>query len=74
MKLEIEVSEQDLLELGKQAVEREVQASLERLRLRTAFTRLSEEIREAWDEEDYWKEVNLARQEAWESYRKEIGL
>ena len=74
MKLEIEVSEQDLLEFGKQAVEKEIQDSLERLRLRATFTRLSKEIREAWNEEDYWKEVNLARQEVWESYKDEMGL
>ena len=74
MKLEIEVSEQDLIEFGKQAVEKEIRASLKRMRLRTTFTQLSEKIREAWDEEAYWKEVDLARKEAWEIYRKEIGL
>lgn len=74
MKLEIEVSEQDLLEFGRQAVEKEMQASLKRMRLRTSFTQLSEKIREAWSEEDYWKEVDLARKESWEIYRKEIGL
>lgn len=74
MKLEIEVSEQDLLEFGKQAVENEMQASLKRMRLRIAFTKLSEKIREAWNEEDYWQEVKLARKDAWESYRKEVGL
>lgn len=74
MKLEIEVSEQDLLEFGRQAVEREMQDSLKRMRLRTSFAQLSEKIRGAWSEEDYWKEVDLARQEAWEIYRKDIGL
>lgn len=74
MKLEIEVSEQDLLEFGKQAVEREMRASLRRMRMRLSFIQLSEKIREAWDEEDYWQEVDLARKEAWEICRKEIGL
>lgn len=74
MKLEIEVSEQDLLEFGKKAVEKEMQGTLHRLRLRTAFEQLSEKIRETWDEADYWKEVDLARKEAWSVYRKEIGL
>ncbi len=74
MKLEIEVSEQDLIEFGKQAVKKEMQASIKRLRLRTAFAQLSEKIQEAWNEDDYWKEVSLARKEAWEIYRKEIGL
>lgn len=74
MKLEIEVSEQDLIEFGKQAIEKEMQASLKRMRMRIAFVQLSNEIRAAWDEKDYWKEVDLARQEAWEIYRKEIGL
>lgn len=74
MKLEIEVSEQDLREFGREAVENEMQASLKRMRLRTTFTQLSAKIREAWNEEDYWREVKLARKEAWESYRKEVGL
>ncbi len=74
MKLEIEVSEQDLLKLGKKAVEKEVQASINRMQLRIAFTQLSDAIREDWSEEDYWREVDLARKEAWEIYRKEIGL
>lgn len=74
MKLEIEVSEQDLLEFGRQAVEKEMQASLKRMRLRTSFARLSEKVRGSWTEEDHWKAVDVAKKEAWEVYRKEIGL
>ncbi|MGD1863995.1 MAG: hypothetical protein ACFB0D_05525 [Phormidesmis sp.] len=74
MKLEVEVSEQDLIELGKEALEKEMQASIKRLRLRNSFNQLSKKIRETWNEKDYFKEVDLARKEAWEIYRKEIGL
>lgn len=74
MKLEIEISEQDLLEFGKQAIEKEMQASLKRMRLRTTFAQLSDQIREVWDEADYRQEMDQARKEAWEIYRKEIGL
>lgn len=44
------------------------------MRLRTSFAQLSEKIRSAWNEEEYWQEVDLAKKEAWEIYRKEIGL
>lgn len=63
-----------MIEFGKQAVEKEIQSGLKWMRMRTAFTQLSEKNREAWDEEDYWKEVDLARKEAWEIYKREVGL
>ena len=74
MKLEVEVSEQDLMDLGKKALEQEMQASIKRLRLRTSFSQLSKKIKATWDESDYWQQVDKARKEAWESYRKEVGL
>ena len=74
MKLEVEVSEQDLMDLGKKALEQEMQASIKRLRLRTSFSQLSKKIKATLDESDYWQQVDKARKEAWESYRKEVGL
>lgn len=74
MKLEIEVSEQDLIEFGKQAIEKEIRDSLIWLRLRRDFERVSQEIRAHWQVDDYEKEVSAIREEVWQEYKQEIGL
>ena len=74
MKLEIEISDKELMEFGKEAIEQEVKDSIRRRRLRAAFIQLSQEICANWDADEYDKQVELARKEAWEIYREEIGL
>lgn len=59
MRLEIKISEQDLLEFGKQAIERELQHGLTRLRLRHGLGQPSEGTKFKWHLDSYKKEASV---------------
>ncbi len=74
MQLTIEVSEQTLLNFGKQAIERELQASLKHLRLRETFSRLAKEIQANYTEADYQDALEKVRADTWQDYKRGLDL
>jgi hypothetical protein len=74
MQLTIEISEQDLLDFGRQTVERELQATLEWLRLRNRLSVLAKGLRESCEEAEYEASVARIRAEAWQEYKQGLEL
>ena len=74
MQLTIDIPEQTLLHFGKQAIERELQAGLKRLRLREAFSRLAQELQGHYSETDYFDALEKIRADSWQEYKRDLGL
>ena len=74
MQLTIEVSEQDLLELGRETLEQELQAALKGLRQRHRLVLLAEALRETHTEAEHQEAVEQVRAEAWREYKQDLGL
>lgn len=74
MQLTIEVSEQDLLELGRETLEKELQATLKALRQRHRLALISETLRETHTEAQHQHTVEQIRAEAWHEYKQNLGL
>ena len=55
MKIQIEISNKDLLDFGRKAIEQEVQVVLNRLKSRDSATRTADESRKAVNKKSDWK-------------------
>lgn len=74
MKVELEVSDLDLLEFGKEAIAKELQNSLKWLKLRRDFAATVKELQVHWQLSDYQQQLTEIRSEAWQEYKKDLKL
>jgi hypothetical protein len=71
MQLQIEIPEKDLIEFGKATIQAEIEKALKWLKIKQAFLKVSEGLKEI-DKELYRKEIEEIRSISWESYKSEI--
>lgn len=74
MKLTIEIPDEEVYELGRKTLQSKIEEYVEILKLEKVLEEVSMEIKEVFSEEDYWKEVEKIREEAWQEYKKELNL
>ncbi len=74
MKLTIEIPDEEIYEIGKEALKKKIEEYLEFMKLERDIKQMSEELKEIFSEEEYWKEVEKSRQEAWQEYKKGLEL
>ncbi len=74
MKLMIEIPDEEIYEIGKETFKKKIEEYLEFMKLEKDIKELSKELRELFSEEEYWKEVEKSRQEAWQEYKKGLEL
>jgi len=73
MELLIDVSDKDLLELGKDTILKEVHETLRWLKIKKSFRQLSKEL-QALDLQDYQHQLEQIRETSWQEYRKDLPL
>ena len=74
MQLTINISEKDLVEFGKESIQKEIGNTLKWMKIRHSFGKLSEELRSSFDEQDYYRMVEEIRESAWNEYKKSMPL
>ena len=74
MKLTIEIPDEEVYELGRKTLQSKIEEYVQILKLEKVLEEVSMEIKEVFSEEDYWKEVEKIREEAWQEYKKELNL
>jgi len=74
MQLTIEISEQDLLDLGRQTVQQELQTTLKWLRLRNRLELLGHGLKEIYGETEHQAVLAQIRTEAWQEYKQSLEL
>jgi DNA repair photolyase len=74
MKLTIEISDEEIYEIGKETLKKKIEEYLEFIKLEKDIKKLSKELKKIFSEEEYWQEVEKSRQEAWQEYKKGLEL
>ena len=74
MKLTIEIPDEEIYEIGKEAFKKKIEEYLEFMKLEKDVKELSKELKKIFSEEKYWQEVEKSREEAWEEYKKGLEL
>jgi hypothetical protein len=74
MQLTIDIPDRDIADFGRQAIEKELANSIKWLRLRNRFTQLAQGLWETHKEADYQRNLQEIRADAWETYKKDLGL
>ncbi|WP_293444399.1 hypothetical protein [Persephonella sp.] len=74
MKLTIEIPDEEIYEIGKEAFKKKIEEYLEFMKLEKDIKELSKELKNIFSEEEYWQEVEKSRQEAWQEYKKSLEL
>lgn len=74
MKLMIEIPDEEVYELGRKTLQSKIEEYVQILKLEKVLKEVSMEIKKFFSEEDYWKEVEKIREEAWREYKKEFNL
>ena len=70
MKLTIEVPDEKIYEIGKETLKKKIEEYLEFMKLEKDIKELSNELKKVFSEEEYWKEVEKSKEEAWQEYKK----
>jgi len=74
MKLIIEIPDEEIYEIGKEAFKKKIEEYVEFIKLEKEIKELSEELKRFFSEEEYWQEVERGRREAWQEYKKDLEL
>ena len=74
MRLTIEIPDEEIYELGKETLKKKIEEYLEFIKLEKDIRELSRELKTFFSEEEYWKEVERSRREAWQEYKKGLEL
>ncbi|RMB00062.1 hypothetical protein [Hydrogenothermus marinus] len=74
MKIIIRIPDEIVYKIGKRAIKEKIEKTLNFLELEELMKEISEDIRKVYTEEEYWKEVEKIRQEAWQEYKKGLDL
>ncbi|XGB39990.1 MAG: hypothetical protein LVT47_04035 [Cyanobacteria bacterium LVE1205-1] len=73
MKVEVEISDLDLLEFGKGAIAKELQNSLKWLKMRRNFAGIAQEFQAHWQFSDQ-QQLTEIPSEVWQEYKKDLKL
>jgi DNA repair photolyase len=73
MKLTIEIPDEEIYEIGKEAFKKKIEEYLEFMKLEKDVKELSKELKKIFSEEKYWKEVEKSREEAWKNIKKVLS-
>lgn len=74
MDIVIRIPDEKVYKIGKRTIQEKIEKTLIFLELEELIKEISEDIRKAYTEEEYWKKVEKLRQQAWQEYKKELDL
>jgi hypothetical protein len=72
MELTVDVSETDLIEFGRESVQKEIENTVKWMKIKRSFKKISEELKSSFDEQDYYEALEDIRESAWNEYSKNI--
>ncbi len=58
-----------MIEFGRESVHKEIKKTLKWRKIKNSFKKISKELR-ALDEKDYYDELEVIREHAWNEYKK----
>lgn len=73
MQLTIDVSEKDLIEFGKETIQREIDSTLKWIKIKQLLRKISEGLK-LIDEEAYYRELEAIRESAWNEYKMDLEI
>ena len=73
MQLTMDISERDVAEFGKDAIQREFENALKWVRIKRAFRLISADL-SRFDAREYAHEIEMIRESAWNDYQQGLGL
>ncbi len=73
MQLTVDISEKDLIEFGRESVQKELDNTLKWMKIRRSFVKISKGLKSSFDEQDYYRTVEEIRESAWNEYKKKIS-
>ncbi len=74
MKLIIDIPDEEIYEIGKEALKKKIEEYIEFIKLEKDIKELSQELKKVFSEKEYWQEVEKSREEAWQEYKKDLEL
>ena len=72
MELTIDVPERDLIEFGKESVQKEAENTIKWMKIKRSFRKISEELRSSFDDQEYYEALEDIRESAWNEYSKNL--
>lgn len=73
MQLTMDISEHDVAEFGKDAIQREFENALKWIRIKQAFRNISTDLG-AFDAQEYAQQIEIIRESAWNEYKQGLNL
>lgn len=73
MQLTMDISERDVAEFGKEAIQQEFENVLKWIRIKQAFRRIAADL-SAFDAREYAHEIENIRESAWNEYQQGLNL
>ena len=73
MQLTFDIPEKDLVELGKETIQYEIQKMLKWLKIKQSFKKISEDLK-GIDEKSYYSELEKIRESSWDEYKKDLEI
>jgi hypothetical protein len=70
MELTVDVSETDLIEFGRDSVQKEAENTIKWMKIKRSFRIISKELKSSFDEQEYYEALEDIRGAAWNEYRK----
>ena len=70
MQLMLDVPETDLIEFGKDSVQKEIENTIKWMKIKRSFGKISRELQSSFDERDYYEALEDIRESAWNEYSK----
>ena len=70
MEMTIEIPDRDLIVFGKESVYREMKNTLKWMKIKNSFRKIAKELK-CLDEKDYYEELEVIRESAWNEYKKD---
>jgi hypothetical protein len=72
MELTVDVSETDLIEFGRDSVQKEIENTIRWMKIKRSFRIISEELKLSFDEQEYYDALEDIRASAWNEYSKNL--
>lgn len=72
MKIIIEIPDEEVYAIGKETIKEKIKDYIKFLKIKNEFKQISSEIQEEF-KDNYWIQVEKAREEAWKEYKKNLN-
>lgn len=72
MELTVDVPETDLIEFGRDSVQKEIENTVKWMKIKRSFRKISEELRSSFDDQEYYETLEDIRASAWNEYSKNL--